>query len=71
MRWVQNYLTTIMSMRNKCSNVANLASKLLSPRSRKVLLSFIYLYLLIIMSGLSSIMTLLMVRENQNALEGR
>jgi carbon starvation protein len=64
MGWVQNYLTTIISMRNKGANLASLAGILFTPRSCKALLAFIYIYMLLIMCGLASIMTPLMAREN-------
>jgi carbon starvation protein len=64
MGWLQNYLTTIMSMRNRGANLASLAGIYFSPGSRSALLSFIYVYLLIVMTGLVSIMSPLMAREN-------
>jgi carbon starvation protein len=64
MGWMQNYLITIISMRNKGANLASLAGNLLTSRSKKALLTFIYIYMLMIMCGLASIMTPLMAREN-------
>lgn len=62
--WVHNYLATIMSMRSGGLNLGGLAEKLLNPRARKLLLSFIYLYSLLIMAGFGSIMAPLLTREN-------
>jgi carbon starvation protein len=64
MGWVQNYLVTIMSMRNKGLNLPGLAGILLTPRARKLLLTFVYLYCLLVMGGIGSIMTPLIAREN-------
>ncbi len=46
--WVQDYSSAIVAMRNDGASFGGLSHKLVSPRARVILLSFIYFYLLLI-----------------------
>jgi len=62
--WVQDYLITIMSMRKAGSPVSDLMEIYFGPRSRPVILSFLFAYLLIIMGQHGVILSTLLGREN-------
>jgi carbon starvation protein len=62
--WVQDYLVTIMSMRKAGSPVSDLMKIYFGPRSRPVILSFLFAYLLIIMGQYGVILSTLLGREN-------
>jgi len=62
--WVQDYLVTIMSMRKAGSPVSDLMEIYFGPRSRPVILSFLFAYLLIIMGQHGVILSTLLGREN-------
>src|SRR5512147_3308362 len=49
--WVQDYTSAVMAMRNDGLTMGGLSYKLISPRARTILLSFLYFYLLLIMGA--------------------
>lgn len=53
--WVQDYTTSMMAMRNEGMTMGGLSYKLVSPRARGILLSFLYFYLLLIMGAFGAI----------------
>jgi carbon starvation protein len=53
--WVQDYASAILAMRNDGLTMGGLSYKLVSPRARTILLSFLYFYLLLIMGAFSAI----------------
>src|SRR5512139_2463949 len=46
--WVHDYSSAMVAMRNEGASFGGLSYKLISPRARVILLSFIYFYLLLI-----------------------
>ena len=52
--WVQDYSSSVMAMRNEGASFGSLSHKLISPRARIILLSFIYFYLLLIAGAFGS-----------------
>jgi len=46
--WVQDYSSAMIAMRKEGASLGGLSHKLISPRARIILLSFIYFYLLLI-----------------------
>ena len=53
--WVQDYASAMMAMRNDGLTMGGLSYKLISPRARTILLSFLYFYLLLIMGAFGAI----------------
>jgi carbon starvation protein len=53
--WVQDYSSMMVAMRNDGASFGGLSHKLVSPRARTILLSFIYFYLLLIASAFGNI----------------
>ena len=53
--WVQDYASAILAMRNEGMTMGGLSYKLISPRARGLLLSFLYIYLLLIMGAFGAI----------------
>lgn len=53
--WVQDYATSMMAMRSDGLTMGGLSYKLVSPRARGILLSFLYFYLLLIMGAFGAI----------------
>src|SRR3970040_1927018 len=53
--WVQDYTAALLAMRNDGLTMGGLSYKLISPRARTILLSFLYFYLLLIMGGFRAI----------------
>jgi carbon starvation protein len=49
--WVQDYGSAMLAMRNEGMTLGGLSYKLISPRARGLLLSFLYFYLLLIMGA--------------------
>src|SRR5512147_3327398 len=49
--WIQDYASAVMAMRNDGLTMGGLSYKLISPRARTILLSFLYFYLLLIMGA--------------------
>jgi carbon starvation protein len=53
--WVQDYAASMLAMRNEGMTMGGLSYKLISPRARTLLLSFMYIYLLLIMGAFGAI----------------
>jgi carbon starvation protein len=53
--WVQDYAAAMLAMRNDGLTMGGLSYKLISPRARTILLSFLYFYLLLIMGAFGAI----------------
>ncbi|MEW5723243.1 MAG: carbon starvation CstA family protein [Thermodesulfobacteriota bacterium] len=53
--WVQDYGSAIVAMRNDGASFGRLSHKLISPRARVILLSFIYFYLLLIAGAFGNV----------------
>lgn len=62
--WVQDYLSTIISMRNAGNPISDLVGTFFSPSSRPIMLSFILVYLLIILGQFGMVLSTLLGREN-------
>jgi len=55
--WLHDYSSAMISIRNDGDTFGALGYKLISPRARKILLTFIYFYLLIIATAFGHIIT--------------
>ncbi|OHE24744.1 MAG: hypothetical protein A2Z43_04415 [Syntrophobacterales bacterium RBG_19FT_COMBO_59_10] len=53
--WVQDYSSAVVAMRNDGASFGGLSHKLISPRARVILLSFIYFYLLLIAGAFGAV----------------
>ena len=53
--WVQDYSSAIVTMRNDGTSFGGLSYRLISPRARVILLSFIYFYLLLIAGAFGNV----------------
>ncbi|NLT24548.1 MAG: hypothetical protein GXX82_16015 [Syntrophorhabdus sp.] len=53
--WVQDYGSAIMAMRHEGASFGGLSHKLISPRARTILLSFVYFYLLLIAGAFGNV----------------
>jgi len=53
--WVQDYASAMIAMRNDGASFGGLSHKLISPRARLILLSFIYFYLLLIAGAFGNV----------------
>ncbi len=53
--WIQDYTAAMLAMRNDGLTMGGLSYKLISPRARTILLSFLYFYLLLIMGAFAAI----------------
>ncbi len=53
--WVQDYSSAVVAMRNEGTSFGGLSHKLISPKARIILLSFIYFYLLLIAGAFGNI----------------
>ena len=53
--WVQDYASMMLAMRNEGMTMGGLSYKLISPRARTLLLSFLYIYLLLIMGAFGAL----------------
>jgi len=53
--WVQDYSSAMVAMRNEGTSFGGLSHKLISPRARVILLSFIYFYLLLIAGAFGNV----------------
>jgi len=53
--WVQDYSSATIAMRNDGASFGGLSHKLISPRARVILLSFIYFYLLLIAGAFGNV----------------
>jgi len=60
--WVQDYASTMLAVRSEGMTMGGLSYKLISPRARGILLSFLYFYLLLIMAAFGGIVAGLMAR---------
>ncbi len=60
--WVQDYASIMLTIRNEGMTMGGLSYKLISPRARSILLSFLYFYLLLIMAAFGGIVAGLMAR---------
>ena len=49
--WVQDYSSAMIAMRSEGASFGGLSHRLISPRARIILLSFIYFYLLLIVGA--------------------
>jgi carbon starvation protein len=58
--WVQDYAAMMLAMRNEGMTMGGLSYKLISPRARTILLSFLYFYLLLIMGAFGAVVAGLM-----------
>lgn len=62
--WVQDYASALLAMRNEGMTMGGLSYKLISPRARTLLLSFLYIYLLLIMAAFGAIVAPLLGSNN-------
>jgi carbon starvation protein len=53
--WVHDYGSAVVSMRNEGASFGGLSHRLISPRARIILLSFIYFYLLLIVGAFGAV----------------
>ena len=53
--WVQDYSSAMVAMRNDGASFGGLSHKLISPKARIILLSFIYFYLLLIAGAFGNV----------------
>jgi len=53
--WVHDYSSAMISMRNEGASFGGLSHRLISPRARVILLSFIYFYLLLIVGAFGNV----------------
>jgi carbon starvation protein len=53
--WVHDYSSAVVAMRNDGASFGGLSHKLISPRARVILLSFIYFYLLLIAGAFGNV----------------
>ena len=53
--WVQDYSSAMVAMRNEGTSFGGLSHKLISPKARVILLSFIYFYLLLIAGAFGNV----------------
>jgi len=53
--WVQDYSSAMIAMRHEGASFGGLSHKLISPRARIILLSFIYFYLLLIAGAFGNV----------------
>jgi carbon starvation protein len=53
--WVQDYSSAMVAMRNEGASFGGLSHKLISPKARIILLSFIYFYLLLIAGAFGNV----------------
>ena len=53
--WVQDYSSAMIALRNDGASFGSLSHRLISPRARMILLSFIYFYLLLIAGAFGNV----------------
>ena len=53
--WVHDYTSAMVAMRNEGASFGGLSHRLISPRARMILLSFIYFYLLLIAGAFGNV----------------
>jgi carbon starvation protein len=61
--WVQDYASAMLSIRNEGMTMGGLSYKLISPRARGLLLSFLYIYLLLIMGAFGALIAPLLAGQ--------
>lgn len=61
--WVQDYAASMLAMRNEGMTMGGLSYKLISPRARTLLLSFMYIYLLLIMGAFGALIAPLLATK--------
>lgn len=61
--WVQDYASAMLAMRSEGMTLGGLSYKLISPRARGLLLSFLYIYLLLIMGAFGAIIAPLLAGQ--------
>jgi carbon starvation protein len=64
MGWVQSFTLTIISLRNAGADLGELAERLISPATRKQLISLTYVFLVITLASLAAFSAPLISREN-------
>ncbi|UCF27764.1 MAG: carbon starvation protein A [Chloroflexota bacterium] len=62
--WVLDYFSTIISVRNGGNTISDLIGEFFNPTSRKLILVFIYIYLLTILGQFGLLFSTLLGREN-------
>lgn len=62
--WIQDYTAQMLAMRSDGMTMGGLSYKLISPRARNILLSFLYFYLLLIMGAFSAIVAGIFANPN-------
>lgn len=62
--WVHDYSASLLAMRNEGMTMGGLSYKLISPRARGILLSFLYFYLLLIMGAFGAIVAQALANPN-------
>jgi len=61
--WIQDYTSAIVSMRNDGKTFGGISYSLISPRTRVILLSFIYFYLLLIAAAFANVVATFMANN--------
>ncbi len=61
--WAHDYVSTFLAIRNDGQSFGALSYRLISPRGRATLLSFIYFYLLLIVSAFGSIVANMLTQQ--------
>jgi len=61
--WIQDYTSAIISMRNDGKTFGGISYSLISPRTRIILLSFIYFYLLLIAAAFANVVATFMANN--------
>ncbi|MEO0113906.1 MAG: carbon starvation CstA family protein [candidate division WOR-3 bacterium] len=61
--WIQDYTSAIVSMRNDGKTFGGISYSLISPRTRIILLSFIYFYLLLIAAAFANVVATFMANN--------
>ncbi|MGW8143636.1 MAG: carbon starvation CstA family protein, partial [Anaerolineales bacterium] len=62
--WVLDYFSVMIPIRNNGSSLGDLFGEIFSPKSRKLILIFIYIYLLVLLGQLGLLLSTLIGREN-------
>jgi len=60
--WVQDYASAMLAMRNEGMTMGGLSYKFISPRARTLLLTFLYIYLLLIMGAFGALIAPLLAK---------
>ncbi len=60
--WVQDYASTMLAVRHEGMTMGGLSYKLISPRARTLLLTFLYIYLLLIMGAFGAVIAPLLAK---------